>query len=195
MSRAPIKTSVTHPLRIDKVNLLRGQIGITFCPGKHQENAKSGRWKRDLAIDLQAIKDWGALAILCLIEKQEMMELGVELLPKLVPEFGMEFFHLPIPDVHAPTPEFDENWHHVKDKLYWVLENGGRILVHCKGGLGRAGTIAAKMLIENGTSAKDAIDQVRRAHSLNAIETLEQEQYLMELGERRVRSERIGPSH
>ncbi len=181
MSTPPIKTSVTHPLRIDELNLLRGKIGITFCPGKHQQDAYSGRWERDLAIDLQAIQDWGAQAILCLIEEQEMTELGVELLPKLVPEFGMEFFHLPIPDGQAPTPKFDEDWPLVADKLYRILESGGRILVHCKGGLGRAGTVAAKMLIENGISAKDAIAQIRRARSSNAIETHAQEQYLMEL--------------
>ena len=110
-----------------------------------------------MAIDLQATQDWGAQAILCLMEAKEMTKLGVELLPKLVPEFGMELFHLPIPDGYAPTLKFDEDWPHVAGKLYRILESGGRILVHCKGGLGRAGTVAAKMLIDNGISAKDAI--------------------------------------
>jgi hypothetical protein len=46
------------------------------------------------------------------------------------------------------------------------------------GGLGRAGTVAACLLIESGVAPSEAIRKVRTARS-GAIETREQERYIM----------------
>jgi ADP-ribosyl-[dinitrogen reductase] hydrolase len=47
-----IKTSTSHPLRIDEINIpgCRGRIGMTFCPGKKQLNAACGIWDHSLKI-------------------------------------------------------------------------------------------------------------------------------------------------
>ena len=55
--------------------------------------------------------------------------------------------------------------------------NGEDVYVHCKGGLGRAGTIAARLLVELGVSPKQAIADVRAARP-GAIQTREQERYV-----------------
>jgi len=62
-------TSHSHPLRIDDVDIpgVPGTIGITLCPGKVQSGAVSGSWERDLTIDIQAVKSWGATAWLNLL--------------------------------------------------------------------------------------------------------------------------------
>ena len=60
MSNQIVKTSQSHPLRIDEINLESGGIiGMTFCPGKKQKNAYAGEWDRDLDTDLQVIVYWG----------------------------------------------------------------------------------------------------------------------------------------
>ncbi len=54
------KTSISHPLRIDEVqvpNAASGIIRMTLCPGKKINSAMSGVWNRDLTNDLQAIRD------------------------------------------------------------------------------------------------------------------------------------------
>jgi ADP-ribosyl-[dinitrogen reductase] hydrolase len=51
-------------------------------------------------------------------------------------------------------------------------------VVHCKGGLGRAGTIAAKLFIELGHSPDDAVRRVRAARP-GAIETPSQRDYVL----------------
>ena len=38
-----------------------------------------------------------------------------------------------------------------------ILRRGSDVLVHCRGGLGRAGTIAARLLIELGMKPETAI--------------------------------------
>jgi len=56
------RTSLTHPLQIASVSPGRGfgRIGITLCPGKYDPSAHAGAWDRDLDIDLDAIRTWGA---------------------------------------------------------------------------------------------------------------------------------------
>jgi hypothetical protein len=56
------RTSLTHPLQIAVVTAGPefGRVGITFCPGKYDQHAMSGCWDRDLALDLDTVRDWGA---------------------------------------------------------------------------------------------------------------------------------------
>jgi len=59
---------------------------------------------------------------------------------------------------------------------------GERVLVHCRGGVGRAGTVAALMLVECGESPAIAIQRVRAARP-GAIETAGQERWVMARGQ------------
>ncbi len=79
-------------------------------------------------------------------------------------------WHLPIPDGDPPPHDFDEAWKVVGDAIRDRLCFGFDVLVHCKGGLGRAGTVAARLLVELGACADDAIRRVRRARGDEAIE-------------------------
>jgi ADP-ribosyl-[dinitrogen reductase] hydrolase len=103
--------SQSSPLRIAEVAPPAGGcIGITFAPGKKQANAWSGSHDRDLTVDLDAIAAWNAAAVVTLIEPAELKALQIEGLGDEVGHRGMEWFHLPIPDVTAPDAEFDLVW-------------------------------------------------------------------------------------
>ena len=65
----------------------------------------------------------------------------------------------------------------VGEGLRGRLRDGFSVLVHCKGGLGRAGTIAARLLIELSLSPREAVYAVRHARP-GAIETSEQHEYV-----------------
>ena len=52
--------------------------------------------------------------------------------------------------------------------------------MHCRGGLGRTGIVAASLLIGFGIGPRDAIVAVRKARP-GAIETLQQERYVLGL--------------
>ena len=52
------------------------------------------------------------------------------------------------------------------------------MLVHCRGGLGRAGTVAARLLVEFGEGPDEAMRRVREARSRYAIETKSQEAHV-----------------
>jgi ADP-ribosyl-[dinitrogen reductase] hydrolase len=177
-----VRTSQSHPLQIATVPLPArgGAIGVTLCPGKKDAGALTGAWSRDVAIDVQAIRSWGATAVVCLMEDFELKLLDVEHLPATVEVAGMRWFHLPIRDVSVPSMAFEMQWVASGPELRQILAEGGRVLVHCRGGLGRSGMIAARLLVELGMRPASAIVAVRRQRP-GAIETSGQEAYVMNL--------------
>jgi protein-tyrosine phosphatase len=179
--RDHLRTSLSHPLQIAEVPAPKGGvIGITFCPGKYQPASATGSWSRDLGLDLDAIRSWGARAVVTLVTVEELRALRVEAIGEEVTAREMQWVHLPIEDVSTPTDEWEQQWAEAKIPLHAALDAGGRVLVHCKGGLGRAGLVAARLLIERGELALDAVSDVRRVRP-GAIETRAQEAYLLEL--------------
>ncbi len=172
-----IRSSTTHPLQIDDLVIGNGRIGITLCPGKKGESCFGRPWARDLDLDMNAVAAWGGDAVLTLIEDHEFELLSVPSLGEAVQARGMAWYRFPIRDVDVPTPEAMQHWRTLSPRLHQILERGGRLVIHCRGGLGRAGTVAALMLVERGRPASEAIATVRAARP-GAIETAEQECWL-----------------
>lgn len=176
-----IRTSQSHPLRIATLPVgdWGGAVGVTFAPGKHQAAAMTGIWQRDLASDLEAIKQWGATDILTLLEPHEFEELEITALPQLASAYGLRWHGLPITDGARPDSRFLVPWTALEPALVTGLKSGERVVVHCKGGLGRAGTVACMLLLAVGeaTHADDAMAKVRAVRR-GAIETLDQEDFL-----------------
>lgn len=172
-----MKISLSDPLRIAAVSPpdLPGVIGMTLCPGR-KDPARG--WDRDLDIDLDAIRAWGAEIVVSLVERHEIEFLDVRGLPEAVERYGMKWVHLPIRDVSVPDATFEAAWAATGRELRNCLRRGGSILIHCRGGLGRTGTIAGRLLVELGMDAQGAIDAVRRARP-GAIETREQALYVL----------------
>ena len=142
------RTSLTHSLQIAAVSpgADLGRIGITFCPGKQQPVAATGAWCRDLGLDIAAIAEWSAAAVVTLVENHELETLKVTGLSDEVARHHMDWVHAPIPDVSTPDASFETAWLEIGEGLRQRLRAGFDIVVHCKGGLGRAGMIAARVL-------------------------------------------------
>ena len=174
-----IRTSTTHPLRIDTLQVANGQLGITFCPGKLGDSVFGNPWARDIDLELDAVEPWGANAVVTLLEPHEFEMLAVPNLGHAVKARNIAWYHFPIKDLGVPSSEAMNQWWSLGPKLHHILERGGRVLVHCRGGLGRAGMIAALMLVEHAQSAPAAMDTVRATRP-GAIETKEQERWLVE---------------
>jgi ADP-ribosyl-[dinitrogen reductase] hydrolase len=174
-----MRTSITHPLQIAEVSAGegRGKVGLTFCPGKKQPSALTGAWDRDLLVDVAAIDSWNAAAVVTLVEDHELVSLGVAELGGAMRDAHMAWHHLPIADVSTPGAAFEDAWHEAGAQLRDVLRSGSNVLVHCKGGLGRAGTIASRLLIELGMDPEIAAATVRQARP-GAIETSSQLAYV-----------------
>jgi ADP-ribosyl-[dinitrogen reductase] hydrolase len=80
--------------------------------------------------------------------------------------------------VSIPDERFEEQWDVAGEELRSILRRRLDVLVHCRGGLGRAGTIAARLLVELGMEPIKAIASVRAVRP-GAIETTEQEKFIL----------------
>jgi ADP-ribosyl-[dinitrogen reductase] hydrolase len=112
------------------------------------------------------------------MEGHELAQCGVEAIGEGVRARFMEWHHLPIVDVDVPCSMFEARWPEASARLRSLLEGGNRIFVCSRGGLGRAGMISARLLVEMGADADQAIDHVRKARSSRAIETPAQEAWV-----------------
>lgn len=170
------RTSHSHPLHIAEVCPApgMGRIGLTLCPGKTQSWGLSGAWARDLGTDLDAIVAWNAAVVVTLVEQDELERLAVRELGREVADRHMEWLHLPIRDRGVPDEAFEAAWEQAGESLRARLRAGSKVLIHCMGGLGRAGTIASRLLVELGWPPGEAIRAVRKVRP-GAIETDDQE--------------------
>ncbi len=86
--------------------------------------------------------------------------------------YGVKVLHSPVEDFRAP-PLLNLVW-----IVEWILnevKEGGKVLIHCKGGYGRSATVAASYLIRRyGLEANDAIAIIKRLRS-HALEVEEME--------------------
>ena len=159
-----------------------GLIGMTACPSIAFRRRSSWRsWIPQLDADLDAIAQWDAAAVVTLLPNFEMKRLGVPQLGEEVVRRGMRWFQFPLVIMEAPDDDFEVQWAEQGEEIRQLLRDGENIVMHCHGGLGRTGTVAARLLIEFGEDAEAAIDRVRAARH-GAIETREQEEYVLGLG-------------
>jgi len=170
-----------HSLFIDTVVVpgTGGVIGMTSCPGR-QDDFFFERSDSRLEADIRAIASWGASVIVTLMEEVELEILQVTSLPKAVADNGMQWIHLPIRNKMLPGMDFEEIWSDVGGEIRSILTRGGKILIHCQEGVGRTGIIAARLLIEMGVDADDAMKLVRKARA-GALETWPHEKYCSSL--------------
>lgn len=165
-------------LRIDSVPAGRGAIGVTFAPGKKQAQGFSGPHRRDLDADLDVIARWGASTVVTLVTQSELRMLGIQDIGAKVRHRFMAWRHFPIEDVQTPKASDGPAWEGLSRDLRDLLASGERILVHCRGGIGRACMVGARLLVEMGADPEGAIAAMREARHPNAVETLAQEDWV-----------------
>ncbi len=176
-----MKTSLTHPLEIPAVTAGAGRVGMCMCPGKQQPHAATGPWHRDLALDMDAIAAFEAAILITLMEADELEKATPAVRLKAATEArGIAWLRIPIVDFQAPGVEFEDGWKTHGPAVRAALESGRNVVVHCRGGRGRSGLVAARILVELGMDPEAAILAVRKANPL-AIETTVQEAHIRSL--------------
>ncbi|SIT01803.1 cyclin-dependent kinase inhibitor 3 family protein [Neptunomonas antarctica] len=160
---------MSHPF--DALSFGNGAKFIfTACPGTQDE---------DLVASLTTLKAVGTSAVVSLLSDTEIGVLGVTGLGEEISRQGLAWYQLPIEDDCAPGDDFFEAFALVKTELLDKMNRGETIVIHCKGGSGRTGLMAAILLLENGDSWSDIIAQVQSLrpkaltlpHHLNFIHT------------------------
>jgi atypical dual specificity phosphatase len=139
--------------------------------GKLAGSALPGGDKREEE-DLRFLTEQGIKAIVTLTRHT--------LNPQLLQQFNLMHKYLPTADFNAPSFE------HIEKGIYFIekrLLHNEPVLVHCRAGYGRTGTLLACYLVSRGMSAPQAIAEVRRARP-GSIEVKEQLRTVQEYARR-----------
>ncbi len=165
--------SLVHPFTSMAIADGVGNILFTPCPGTKEVG---------LQVSLEQLATAGASAILTLMPKEEMQRNAVVDMPELCAQLGLQWFHLPIEDDHAPEQEFTAAWNVAKEKVHALLASGKSIAIHCKGGSGRTGLVAAQILLERGVSLDEVIERVRAIRP-NALQVPVHQTYIQQVAQ------------
>ncbi len=181
------RTSLSHPIFVAWAHALAGggRIGVTFAPGKKDATPYSpgGAWDRDLAADLERLREVERVDVLVsLVEDHELRVLGIQALPDEARARGIEVVRFPIVDIDVPRDRAGAA--RVVEAAVLRAKTGASVVFHCRGGLGRAGTMAACALVTLGYEPRAAIARVREVRP-GAIETPAQERFVLGFDTRR----------
>ena len=148
---------------IGKKNLL----GVSQFPGKNLQNIFD---LSSFLKDLQIIKKQNVKIVVSLLPDNEKNKLGLDDL--IWSKEEVEYIQFPINDFSVPPKK---KFNELKKLISFIKENlmlSKHVLIHCNGGKGRSGMIAA--LVLKAMKEKDPIKKVREK-VIGAIETEEQE--------------------
>ncbi|TEE95789.1 cyclin-dependent kinase inhibitor 3 family protein [Pseudomonas aeruginosa] len=143
---------MNHPYDRLSIPGIQGKLIFTPCPGTKDSS---------LVDSLATLKQAGASAVISLMPASELASNGAEDIGKQCQAQDMVWFHLPVADEQVPLEDFGQGWKACKQSILERLNAGQDIAIHCKGGSGRTGLIAARIMIEAGIPRADAIALVQ----------------------------------
>lgn len=179
-------TSKIEGISVSELNVLRvdwlvgddgpliaapGRVALSSCPGRTDVGG-------DVKSDINHLLSLRIGLVVSLVSDIEMEYYGVSGLRQALRSAKLAQVEFPIDDMQPPRDIAA-----TQSLCHWLLghlQQGTNILIHCIGGWGRSGTIAASLLTHQGYSADAAIALVRKARSPRCVEARAQERFVHE---------------
>jgi len=157
-------TVLAEVFRIDSIG--KGCLAIMAHP------ASTG----NVASTISEIAALGFHQVVSLLEPAEADALGLAREAELVTARSMKFISFAIPDMGLPA--CSEDFMRLAQLLFTEIEAGTNTLIHCRGGIGRSGLLAAAVLLQGGKDVQAAFAQVSRMRGRQVPETAQQGDWL-----------------
>lgn len=122
-----------------------------------------------LSAEVQRFVAAGVEVVASCLELPEAAAIGLAGEGAALKSADIGFVHHPIPDFGTPVdaPSTDA----IVSKLADLLRAERTVAVHCRGGIGRASTLAGCVLVNLGVGAEEAMDRISAARGLRVPET------------------------
>lgn len=143
---------MNHPIFPVACPSNQGTLLLTPCPGTMQDSTEAV---------LQILASKGSAAVITLMQQEELAQHNVLNIASIAANLGMQWFHLPIEDEGAPTEEFEAQWAVCKKQVHALLDDNKAVVIHCKGGSGRTGVVAAQILLERGMALEESVNKIK----------------------------------
>jgi protein-tyrosine phosphatase len=157
-------TVLVEVFRIDSIG--KGCLAIMAHP------ASAG----SVASTISEIATLGFHQVVSLLEPAEARALGLAEEAELVTAQSMKFISYAIPDMGLPARSDD--FARLAQNLFTRIDAGTNTLIHCRGGIGRSGLLAAAVLLLDGKDVREAFAQVSRMRGRQVPETAQQGDWL-----------------
>ncbi|CAH0534168.1 hypothetical protein VST7929_02076 [Vibrio stylophorae] len=164
---------MSHPYWTLPVREGYAALVLTPCPGTQGSNLEES------LLQLQAL---GVRAIVTALTEQEMANHQLSHLGQTIETLGIDWLHAPIEDDQTPDAAFLQNWLEQSKQLKDHLSKGHTIALHCMGGSGRTGLLAAHILLEQGWDEQSIVEKVQALRP-NAFTKTNQRDYLRQLAQ------------
>ncbi|KAL6045112.1 COX3 domain-containing protein [Balamuthia mandrillaris] len=177
------RTSDSHALVVDFIpveDAEHGRLGMSFAPGKHQQRALYGPWKRDLDKDLNVLLGtYDVDVLVTLLPQEECEELAIPKLLRKVKARRIESIHYPIQLGTIPKEkDYPQLLALVRRIVDLWREQHKTVIVHCRGGLARTGMVVCGCCIVGlGDTAEEAIKRIRKVRG-DAIPQKDQQDFV-----------------
>ena len=170
-------------LREKKRNISRVEIPghkasllLTAFPGRTSANTFS---TKKMSSVFNLLEKEGCSHFLSLVEDDEFDDYcGKAVLEAEAKKRLINWIHLPIADMDIPKNNTLDGLNKIRPQLLEAIKTDRSIAIHCMGGLGRSGTVAAIILADLGIPLQSAIGVVRQFRP-GAIETSAQENFVL----------------
>lgn len=143
---------MNHPYDVLRVPGLAGALIFTPCPGSRDTTLEEA---------LLTLKQAGAAGVITLMPYSELAANGAGQIAQQCQALALAWYHLPVADEQVPLEDFGEGWRASRQAIIEHLRDGRSLAIHCKGGSGRTGLIAVRILIEAGIARDEAIALVQ----------------------------------
>lgn len=143
---------MSHPFDVFSTPMFSGQLLFTPCPAT----------KGSSLVDAVAtLKQAGATGIITLMADAELAENAAAELGQVCQQMGLQWYQLPVADDAAPADNFQTAWQKHSTEILQHLQAGETLAIHCKGGSGRTGLIAAQIVLAAGGELNATIAAVQ----------------------------------
>ena len=147
--------------------LSTGKVSIMARP-------RGGDWLPD---EIRALHSSGVDILVSLLTDAEVSELDLTEAAACCQSQGITYISFAIEDLSIPP--FSEQTFQLLRQLQAYLAEGKHIALHCRGGIGRSGMMAASLLVLTGLTAEQAFDLLSQVRGYSVPETAEQRAWVV----------------
>jgi len=143
-----------------------GKLALAPCPrGGESLRDEIANWRRE-----------GVKTVVSLLTPAEEGVLDLAHENRETQAQGMTFRSFPIPDFQVPDSE--KGLARVLENLDNELASGTNVVLHCRGGIGRTGLVAACLFVTKGLEAEAAVQRLSAARGIPVPQTNEQRRWI-----------------
>jgi protein-tyrosine phosphatase len=132
----------------------------------------------ELSKEIQTLSNQKVDCVVCLIEQSEMEELDLLEESAFCEKVGITFIHFPIKDFHLPE---QKAYFSLLDSINERLQKNQKIVIHCRAGIGRTGTITAGLLLKNKIHTENIFEYLSKIRTCEVPDTKEQRDWVLGL--------------